>query len=260
MPEPSIVFLMYHELEVPGRSLRHATRGYTRYAVRTQEFHQQLQRLKDLGYRGLSVGDALTFPDGNNVAITLDDGNETDLLCAAPLLRKLEFNATFYITVEWLGKPGHLSASQLQEIARSGFEIGCHSMTHASLDDLDNRGLQREIAEAKLQLEQILGKAVEHFSCPGGRYNQRAAETARAVGYRSVATSRIEANTSATDRYALGRVAILRGLPISEFDAICNGEGLAQMRAQSGIRDVARQVLGSLLYDGLRNLVLGDGK
>jgi len=42
-------------------------------------------------------------------------------------------------------------------------------MTHAYLTDLDDRGLQREIADAKAQLEEILGKTVEHFSCPGGR-------------------------------------------------------------------------------------------
>jgi hypothetical protein len=27
--------------------------------------------------------------------------------------------------------------------------------------------------DAKLQIEQIIGHPIEHFSCPGGRYDQR---------------------------------------------------------------------------------------
>lgn len=257
MTERSIIYLMYHELEIPGRSLCDSEPGYARYVLLECDFRAQMEFLRAEGYQGLSVGKALAFPDGSNICLTFDDGSETDLLAVAPILRQAGFGATFYITAGWLGKSGHLSHSQLKELSGQGFEIGCHSMTHAMLTDLDEAGLQREIADAKSQLEQIVGRPVEHFSCPGGRYDHRVATVTRAAGYRSVATSRIEANSSRTDAFALGRVAILRGMPITEFAAICSGDALRRMSAQGKLRDAAKQLLGNSFYDRVRGLLLG---
>jgi peptidoglycan/xylan/chitin deacetylase (PgdA/CDA1 family) len=261
MSVPSIIYLMYHELEIQGRGLCSSEPGYERYVLLESEFREQIEFLKAKGCRGLSVGQALTFPEGSNssgnICITFDDGSETDLLAAAPILQQAGFGATFHITVGWLGKPGHLSASQLNELSAQGFEIGCHSMTHPMLTDLDEAGLQREIADAKSQLEQIVGKPVEHFSCPGGRYDDRVVTIARAAGYRTVATSRIHANSPDTDVFALGRVAILRGTPIKDFAAICSGDALRRLRARGTLRDAAKQLLGNSFYDRVREVLLG---
>jgi peptidoglycan/xylan/chitin deacetylase (PgdA/CDA1 family) len=247
---------MYHELEIPGRPLCHPDPGYVRYAVSEAEFRQQMQHLKAGGYQGASVGRSLEFAAGKRVAISFDDGSETDLLAAAPILREAGFNATFYITAGWLGRPGYLSAAQLRELIHQGFEIGCHSMTHAYLTDLDDSELYRETYDAKSRLEEVIGTPVHHFSCPGGRYNVRVGQAARAAGFRTVATSRIHVNSPHTDVFGLGRVAILRGLEISEFASICNGEALSCLRAQSGVRLAAKRVLGSSLYDRLRKVLL----
>lgn len=257
MSGPSIVFLMYHELEVSGRPLCQPGAGYARYVVSEQLFREQMQHLKDHGYHGLTVGQALEFSGEKRVAITFDDGSETDLLVAAPVLRQSGFGATFYITSGWIGQAGHLSVSQLIELSNQGFEIGCHSMSHPYLSDLNDVELRRETLDAKSMLEQIIGKPVEHFSCPGGRYDHRVAQAARAAGYRSVATSRIRANSPATDHFALGRVAILHGLPITSFARICSGEALPRLRAQGSIRNAAKHLLGSQLYDRVRGTLLG---
>jgi len=258
MPGPSTVFLMYHELEVPGRALCQAEAGYARYAVSEREFREQVQHLKESGQRGVNVREALKFSSSSSVAITFDDGSETDLLTAARILREVGFNATFYVTTGWLGQPGRLSIAQLQELASLEFEIGCHSMTHAYLSDLDDRALQHETAEAKSRLEEIIGKPVDHFSCPGGRYNGRVAEAARGAGYRTVATSRIHANSPSSDKFALGRVAILRGLSVNSFASICSGDALPRLRAQSSLREAARCVLGNSRYDRVRSILLGS--
>src|SRR5579864_5557977 len=209
MADPRIVFLMYHELEEPGHALCHAEPGYVRYVLRTPDFYSQMKFLQSQGWRGASVGEAIGFPNDRTVAITFDDGSETDLLFAAPQLRQLGFGATFYVTVKFLGHPGYLNDAQLRQLHSLGFEIGCHSMTHAYLTDLEESGLQREIVEAKSQLEQIVSAPVEHFSCPGGRFDPRVAKLARQAGYRTVATSRIQANSKTTDPFALGRVAVM---------------------------------------------------
>ena len=109
MSVPSIIYLMYHELEIQGRGLCSSEPGYERYVLLESEFREQIEFLKAKGCRGLSVGQALTFPEGSNssgnICITFDDGSETDLLAAAPILQQAGFGATFHITVGWLGKP-----------------------------------------------------------------------------------------------------------------------------------------------------------
>jgi peptidoglycan/xylan/chitin deacetylase (PgdA/CDA1 family) len=251
-----MVYLMYHELEIPGRRLCQSDPGYARYVLPEPNFRAQMDHLKGNGWQGLSVSQALAFPEGRNVTITFDDGCETDLLAGAPILRQAGFNATFFITCGRLGEPGYLSPAQLKELSEQGFEIGCHSMTHPYLTDLDESGLRHEISDAKSQLEQIIGQPVDHFSCPGGRCDRRVVTVARAAGYRTVATSRIQANSRNTNVFALGRVAMLRDVPLSGFAAICEGSALARMRAQGTFREAAKQILGNSLYDRVRATLL----
>src|SRR5277367_6792575 len=103
MAQPSIVFLMYHELELPGRPLCRSDAGYVRYVLPQGAFQSQAQWLRTNGWRGLCVSEALNYPGEKSVAITFDDGSETDLLTAAPILKAHGFNATFYITAGFIG-------------------------------------------------------------------------------------------------------------------------------------------------------------
>ena len=260
MSAQPIVYLMYHEIEVPGRPLCQSEPGYVRYIVRESDFREQMQSLQRMGYRGLSVSEALTGSSAPAVAITFDDGCETDLLIAAPALKELAFGATFYITVGFMDKPGYLTRNQLRELSDLGFDIGCHSMTHPYLSDLDQTGLKNEIAQPKERLEQITGRAVEHFSCPGGRWDKRAAEVAREAGFKSVATSRSSANTPVTDRFKLGRVAIMRDTDRATFEDLSRGHGLWRLQLAEFTRASAKRVMGNAGYDSVRALLLGRKK
>lgn len=255
MTRHSTVFLMYHELEVPGRKLVQTAPGYIRYVVSSADFRAQMQLLKSKGWSGVNVSQALAYQP-RNVAITFDDGCETDLILAAPILQECGFGATFYITTGFLGNAGYLSELQLCELCQAGFEIGCHSMTHPYLSDLNDGELRREIGEAKSQLELIIGRPVEHFSCPGGRHNSRVSKIARESGYKTVATSRMRANSLATDRYALGRVAVLRGTSPETLAELCAGRGLRRRELAVQWREGMKRVLGNSAYDRLRSLVL----
>jgi peptidoglycan/xylan/chitin deacetylase (PgdA/CDA1 family) len=260
MAQRGVVFLMYHELEVPGRPLCQADAGYSRYVVSDSDFRSQMRWLQQNGWRGMSVSEALAGRSHEEelpgVAVTFDDGCESDLATAAPILLEAGCKATFYITVAFLGRRGYMNSTQLRELSSLGFEIGCHSMTHAYLPDLDECGLRGEIVDAKVQLEDILGKAVEHFSCPGGRWDARVSQVARTAGYRSVANSHVQVNARTTDTFALGRVAILRQTRLPAFREICRGEGLWKIQVRDGMRDAAKQILGNSLYDRSRALLL----
>lgn len=251
----AIVFLMYHELEQPGRALCQSEPGYVRYILSAEEFAEQMDQISALHLRGLSVSDALKFTEPA-VAVTFDDGCETDLLSAAPILKDHNFGATFFVVSGFVGKPGYLSQLQVRELSALGFEIGCHSMTHPYLPDLDDAGLHHEIVDAKTVLEQIVGKSVEHFSCPGGRYDSRAMQVAKDAGFVTVSTSVPRANTAKTDRYSLGRVAIRRGVESSEFQQLCRGESLWKLNFRGDVRNCVKRLLGNAVYDRLRASLL----
>src|SRR5215475_8174787 len=99
MAKQGVVFLMYHELGLPGREPCQGEPGYTRYVVPQIDFLEQMKRLAEEGWRGVSVGQAIHSFDSKFVCLTFDDGCETDLLWAAPVLKELGFGATFYITL-----------------------------------------------------------------------------------------------------------------------------------------------------------------
>lgn len=250
------LFLMYHELETPGRPLCQREPGYVRYVLTEHGFREQMDWLQQAGLRGLSVSQALAENSPPGIVITFDDGCESDLRVAAPLLKKAGFDATFYITLGFLGQPGYLLPPQVRELADAGFDVGCHSMTHPYLSDLDEGGLQREIADAKTQLEEIIERPVYNFSCPGGRWSPQVARVARQSGYRSVATSHIAANRRGSDPFQLARIAVMRGTPLTAFQDLCRGKNLWQLQLRDFIRSTSRRLLGNTLYDRLRTVAL----
>jgi len=255
----STVFLMYHELELPGRALVETEPGYVRYILSADKFRSQIEWLKQQGWRGLSVSEALRFEPGNSVAVTFDDGCETDLIAAAPILKEAGFGATFYVTAGRVDAAGFLSRQQLRELDGMGFEIGCHSMTHAYLNDIGTEELRTEIAAARRTLRDFTGSRIDHFSCPGGRYDERALAVAREAGYRTVTNSRAYANHPATDPYQLGRVAIMRSVDQTEFVRICHGQGLWKMRLSETLRGTAKRMIGNRGYDSIRRVLLRRG-
>jgi peptidoglycan/xylan/chitin deacetylase (PgdA/CDA1 family) len=257
MPASATAFLMYHELSLPGRNTCRPEAGYTRYVVSASDFRSQMQRLADEGFHGQSVSQAIQHFGDKSVCITFDDGCETDLISAAPLLKELGFGATSYITVEFLNTPGYMTHAQVRELYALGFEIGCHSLTHPYLTDVDDAQLEEETAGAKDRLEQIAGALVDHYSCPGGRWDTRVANAVKRSNFRTMVTSVTGMNSEATDLFALNRVAILDGVSSDQVLSISRGQGLFMTRLKEKSRKAVRQMLGNKAYDGLRGVILG---
>lgn len=250
------VYLMYHELERADGPPCLAEEGYRRYIVTEAQFRNQIRHMLKNSISGISVTEALQLPSAHGVAITFDDGFETDLTVAAPLLREACFSATFYLVVGSIGAAGRLSLPQVRELERFGFEIGCHSMSHPHLTELSGDKLHREIVDAKKELEQMIGKRVDHFSCPGGRWNRSVAELARKAGYRSVTTSRIGVNLPGADPYSLARVAVMRRTTLTLFENMCRGKALWRPRMRELVLKGAKRILGNAHYDKVRSGML----
>ncbi len=258
MIDVGMLCLMYHELRLPSRPLCHDFPGYTRYAVTEDAFRSQLTYLKSSGLPSMSLSRAMVASATQpSVVITFDDGCETDLICAAPLLKDADCDATFYVIAGFVGRRGYLDKTQLRAIVDLGFEIGCHSMTHAYLSDLGEDQLRVEVWEAKRLLEDFIGRRIDHLSCPGGRWSRRVVSMAREAGFRTVSTSRIGMNTLRSDPFRLARIAVMDGTSLTDFIDTINGRGLLIRRAKDYVLSAAKGLLGNSLYERVRSAALG---
>jgi hypothetical protein len=253
-----IIFLMYHELGLSGRTLCDDTAGYRRYVVSRENFEHQLAMIATNRWFCCDVTQALRRLDGEHnsdegVCVTFDDGCATDLSVAAPLLLEKKFNATFYITATHVGKRGYLARAELSELATLGFEIGSHSLNHRYLVDLQLADLRVELSESKKRLEDLTGMKVNHFSCPGGRVNALVVQVARETGYQTVATSRIGINTRMTDRFNLARIAVKESTTTNTLAKRCRGEGLLLSQTQDVALSAAKRLLGNSIYERVRS-------
>ncbi len=242
-PRRKTVFLMYHELGRPGLAAQQS--AASPYLVAADVFRMQMRAIRSLGLRGLSVSEAMRYPEEPSVCITFDDGYASDWTAAAPILREFGFHATAYVTAGFIGTPGYLTADQLRELDASGVEIGCHSMTHPDFTVLPDAELPRELGAARVQIEAVLGHGVEHFSIPHGRYDQRTLAEAGRAGFRTVANSRPHANGSATGPFELGRVAIGRDVALVDFVDVCGGRTLWRKQLADGARRNLRGLFGA---------------
>lgn len=252
--------LMYHELSRPGEPLCESDRGYAKYAVEGRLFGEHMQRLATDGFQGVSVGRALAdADDAATVAVSFDDGCVTDLTIAAPALARLGFTATSYVTTGFLGRRGFLTPALLRELADAGAEIGSHAVTHRFLTDLSDSDLTSEVADSRHQLEQIIGRPVTHFSCPGGRFDHRVVDAVRRAGYASMATSRIGLHEiGGDDVFNLPRIVVTAGATAEYVASVSRGQGLARHRVRSAVLDAAKTLLGNRLYVALRAMTFGD--
>ena len=79
----------------------------------------------------LAAAAASPIPE-KTVVLTFDDAVKSHRTIVGPLLKKLGFHATFFITHKWMDAPDHfLSWQDVADLHQMGFEIGNHSWTHA---------------------------------------------------------------------------------------------------------------------------------
>jgi peptidoglycan/xylan/chitin deacetylase (PgdA/CDA1 family) len=154
-----------------------------------------------------SVLDAAAGRD--DVRITFDDGNASDVEHALPALRDRGLHATFFVVAGRLGAPGFLDAGALHELAAAGMPVGCHGMAHRAWRGLDGAALEEELVAAKGALEDVLGGPVSEAACPFGSYDRQVLARLRRAGYQRVYTS--DRGTTRADAWLQPRNTLQRG-------------------------------------------------
>jgi peptidoglycan/xylan/chitin deacetylase (PgdA/CDA1 family) len=206
--------LTFHGIGDPGRSLDPGEQGYW---IDRDRFLSVLDRVADR----------------DDVAITFDDGNASDIEHALPALRERGLTATFFVVAGRLGTRRFVDEDGVRELAAAGMEIGSHGMQHRPWRGLDEPTLQEELVDAKGILERVLGRPVALAACPFGAYDRRALRTLREAGYRHVYTS--DRGTARPDRWLQPRNSVVPGDDGSLLDRIESRERLSR-RAKLAVK------------------------
>jgi peptidoglycan/xylan/chitin deacetylase (PgdA/CDA1 family) len=135
----------------------------------------------------LSVVDSLAGRD--DVRITFDDGNASDVREALPALHQRGLRATFFVVAGRLGAPGFLDPAGVRALAAAGMAIGCHGMHHRAWRGLGESALHEELVAAGQALEDIVERPVTEAACPFGSYDRHVLRCLRRAGYERVYTS-----------------------------------------------------------------------
>ncbi len=236
-----VPILTYHSLDETGGVIS------TPPAV----FRAQMQDLLARGFTGLRLSDLLEAWEGRKalpdrpVVVTFDDGFQSFADHAAPALEAVGFSATVFAVAGraggdngWDTQPAGvprlplLGNEALRDLARRGFEIGSHGMTHAPLRGASASTLAVEVGDSRRALEDTLGRAVTTFAYPYGDADE-AARRAVAEHYRAACSVEMGTATRGGPRHWLSRIEMyyFRELPRFRLLGTAPGEAYVRVRA-----------------------------
>jgi peptidoglycan/xylan/chitin deacetylase (PgdA/CDA1 family) len=128
------------------------------------------------------------LPD-KTVVLSFDDGCRSDVTLVGPLLKRMEFGGTFYVSDAFHARYGgkaenYVTWSEAKQLDAMGFEIGNHTMSHP-----DCRG--KSAAELTEEVEYVERKCRQHgiarpttFCYPGYHFGREILQVLKEKGYR----------------------------------------------------------------------------
>ncbi len=187
---------MYHHIcpkeKIPASNYRPAIEGW-KFSLEPKDFEFQLNLLLRRGFQFISFNEYVKRckEDSLNwgaVSVTFDDGWLDNYQYAFPILHNLGIPATIFVVSGEMAQVPHerrMSDVQMRELAENGMTIGAHSSTHQNLVGLSAVLLPAETKGCKDGLEQRLGRPVEYFAYPGGRFDHRTVEALQSAGFKA---------------------------------------------------------------------------
>ncbi|MFG3499490.1 polysaccharide deacetylase family protein [Streptomyces sp. NPDC047928] len=209
------------------------------FTVTPKDFAAQLDAIVAAGRTAVplsALADHLAGKGGlppRPVVLTFDDGFADLPGPTAEALAARSLPATAYLTTGAI-TPGRTSLlppapmmglSQAPLLEQYGIEVGAHTVTHAQLDTLPPRVVRRELREAKLVLEGVLGHEVAHLAYPHGYNSGAVRRAARDAGYASAVAVRHALSSERDEAYRIARLIVRRTHTVADVEDWMAGRG-----------------------------------
>src|SRR3989339_1716985 len=129
------------------------------------------------------------------------------------LLEKYGLKGTFYLSND---KDRH-SEEEVKNIAVR-HEVGAHTLGHVDLAQIGLAEARKEIVSSKAWLERVIGKKVEMFAYPYGRYSAETKELVRQAGFLGARTTTEFCLGKPKDFFEMGTTLHLYPFPLRKRD------------------------------------------
>lgn len=166
----AVVNICFHGIGEPARELEP---GESRYWIGSDLYEQVLDEVAGR----------------DDVRLSFDDGNASDVDLGLPGLVRRGLSATFFVLAGRLDRPGSLREEDVRTLRDHGMAVGNHGMRHVSWRGLDDADAATELVEARERISAVVGQPVDRAALPLGQYDRRVLARLRAAGYREVCTS-----------------------------------------------------------------------
>lgn len=246
----NLPILMYHALS--------KSKVDNRYTIEEREFLNQIEYMYENHFQTilaeeylLSLRDRRVKIPHKSVMITFDDGSESDLTIALPILKRFNFKANYFVTTDWIGKPGYMNPSHIRTLKKEGMSVQSHSKTHQFLDVLKTSEIYFELAESKKKLEDILGADVSCLSFPGGRYNKEVITCGKQLKFAALFSSVPFSLKRFNDMFLVGRYSIKQSMGRGiYFEDIMNSNILKRSALKGAYygKFFLKKIMGNYLY------------
>ena len=187
-----------------------------RLAITDATFDRQMHFLKSRRYNvvpletlAAMIREKKKIPP-KTVSITFDDGYKDNYIYAFPILKKYNLPATLFIITDEVGRPDRVSWAEVKEMQDSGLvTIGSHTLGPDPLTKYKTKEeVKRQIFDSKKLLEEKLGRQVNTFSYPEGRFTDWIRQLVVDAGYKCAVATNPGKKFSSDDIFALKRLRI----------------------------------------------------
>ena len=182
-----------------------------------------LERSKSIGQL-VSIDEASVSSEASikKICLTFDDGFSSDHDIVLSDLKRINAIATFFVTTDWLDRPGYLTKQQVRNLSDAGMQIGSHSQSHPNFLKITPQERSVELQKSKDILENIIGKKISSFSFPYGFFDDACVKAVFEAKYSICCTS--NHGLSSTSSYIVPRNSINANTSLNRIDKIlCAG-------------------------------------
>jgi peptidoglycan/xylan/chitin deacetylase (PgdA/CDA1 family) len=255
-----IPILLYHDF------CSETDKSKDNFAVTWDNFKKQMDYLHHNGFIGVSLekmvaeaeywkGEKIIKDTRKKVVLTFDDGDLSNYHFVLPILKERGFSATFFVTINEIGKENRMDWPMIYDLSRNGMGIGSHGLNHSFLTAHNNYTVLNELLMSKQILEKYIRKRVDFLSIPRGFYNKRVMTIARDVGFKMACVSDAGFNDFSNEQaFLLKRFTFRRNYNLGIFRSIVDGAPSMIVGASENVRAFLRRTLGWQVYDKLRRL------
>lgn len=184
------------------------------------DFEEQMKYLSDNNYYFPSWSEVEAFIDGKgtlpakSVIVTIDDGDQSFIDLAIPVIEKYNVKATSFVVTSWNGDwlPKNYGSSHLEFQSHSHDAHRPGANGKGRLVNISYEEVVQDVTESK----NIIGNSTV-FCYPFSHYNDTVVKALKDSGYNLAFTTKGGRVYPGADKFALPRVRMSKGISISSF-------------------------------------------